>query len=270
MLIIVVKLGGSILEEEVSPSFIKDLQKITEDNKVLLVHGGKKTVNKISEKMGKKPQFIVSPRGFKSRYTDRETMEIFIMVMAGKINKSIVSSLIRNHLKAVGLSGIDGGFVIAERKKNLITVDESGRKRIIEGGYTGTIKKVDTHLIGTLLEAGYIPVISPIALGEEFEELNIDGDRMAAHVASSLKADLLILLTDVTGVIVDGSLKKQLRLQEAKSLLSHTGHGMITKLYAATEALENGVKEVIITSGIEGSSLQSALQHTTGTVITND
>lgn len=267
---IVVKLGGSILDDYMPDQFIEEIKKILPNNKIVLVHGGRKIVNEISKKMGKEQQFIVNPKGFRSRYTDMETMEIFIMAMAGKINKTLVASLLKHGIKAIGLSGIDGAIAEAERKKELIVQDESGRRRIIDGGYTGKITRVNTELIKLLTDQGFVPIIAPIAVGGEFEPLNIDGDRMAAYIAGALKADLLILLTDVEGLLLDGKLVDTINLDELKSLQSKIGHGMITKIYAAQEALEMGVKEVIILSGIKENAVSQALNHQAGTLITHD
>ncbi|MEM1587786.1 MAG: [LysW]-aminoadipate/[LysW]-glutamate kinase [Candidatus Bathyarchaeia archaeon] len=264
---IVTKLGGSVLETGIPENFVKDLKNLLISDKIVLVHGGGKIVNEIAEKMGKEQKFIVSPEGFRSRYTDKETMEIFMMVMAGKINKEITSTLLKAGIKAVGLSGIDGSLIKAERKKKLIQIDERGRKRVIDGGYTGRITEVDANILKNLLNFNYTPVIAPIALSEEYEALNIDGDRAAAYIAAALEADLLILFTDVTGVMLNGKLISQLTLEEAEEILSKVGHGMITKIFAATEALKKGVKKVVISSGIIEEPISSALKGSGTTIM---
>ncbi len=269
-MILVVKLGGSILEEHLPEPFIKDLKEAIRNRQTILVHGGRKVVNETSQKMGKEQKFVVSPEGFRSRYTDKETMEIFTMAMAGKINKSLVATLLKNGVSAIGLSGIDAGIVKAIRKKELVVADERGRRRIIEGGYTGKIEKVDSSLLEMLVDQGYTPIIAPIAIGDEYEKLNVDGDRMASYIAGALKADLLVLLTDVEGVMIDQRLTNALTLSEVKNLLPKIGHGMITKIYAATEALEMGVKEVVITSGLKNNSITAAIEHKAGTLITHE
>lgn len=210
---------------------------------------------------------MVSPKGFRSRYTDRETVEIFTMVMAGKINKEIVSALQGAGVQAVGLSGLDGGLVRAKRKKQIIAVDERGRKMLMEGGYTGKIEGVNGEFLGLLLEKGYMPVVSALAIGEEAEPLNVDGDRMAANIASALKADRLILLTDVEGLQLSGETVETLTPFEAKEIMDQIGPGMLTKVYAATEAIEGGAGEVLIASGFKEGAIHSALKHENGTVI---
>jgi acetylglutamate/LysW-gamma-L-alpha-aminoadipate kinase len=266
-MLIVVKMGGTVLEEGLTQAFIEDIRQNLSKTSIVLVHGGGKKVTEIASKMGKEQQFITSPEGFRSRHTDKETMEIFTMVMAGKINKCIASSLLSHQIPAVGITGIDGATVRASRKKQLIAVDETGRKRLVEGGYTGKIEGIDTRLIHLLIDNGYVPVIAPIAIGQECEELNVDGDRMAANIAGNLKADKLILLTDVEGLILDGNVAPRLSLKQAESSLSKIGKGMITKIHAAVEALKLGVGEVVVTSGLENDAISKSLDGTVGTVI---
>src|SRR5581483_6419140 len=157
----VFKIGGSVVDE-IHETAICDIKDISEQGRLVIVHGGGKEVTTNANRLGKKQEFVVSPGGIKSRYTDKETAEIFTMVMAGKINKSIVRMLLREGVKAVGISGIDGGFLRADRKKKLAILNSNGRKMMIEGGYTGKIRFVDPSLIILLLEKGYVPVISPV------------------------------------------------------------------------------------------------------------
>lgn len=269
-MLFVIKMGGSILKEGASNDLVSDLKTILTEHKVVLVHGGGAEVTEISTKLGKQQQFIMSPEGFRSRYTDKETIEIYSMVMAGKLNKQIVLALEAQGIQAVGLSGLDAKILQAERKKRLIAVDERGRKRVMDGGYTGKITTVNTDLLKLLLEKGYTPIVTPIAISEEFEPLNVDGDRTAAIVAGALKADKLILLTDVAGLMLKGERIPKIGASEVKEVLSSIGAGMSTKVHAATEALSEGVGEVLITSGQGKAPISSALKHETGTVITRE
>ncbi len=266
-MLLVVKLGGSTLEEGVSEEFVNDVKSATANNKIVIVHGGGAKVTEIATKLGKEQKFIVSPEGFRSRYTDRETVEIYTMVMSGKINKDMVIALQRQGVNAIGLSGLDGSLASAERKKQLVIIDERGRKQIIEGGYTGKITKVNASLLELLVNNGYIPVIAPVALGAECEPLNTDGDRMAANIAGSVKADMLILLTDVKGISLDGQFMTKMNAVEAKDALPRIGHGMITKIYAAIEAIDLGVKKVVIAPGLEPSPISRSIENKCGTVI---
>ncbi len=263
---ITIKIGGSIIDN-LHPTTIADIKKISQQG-VILVHGGAKQVTQISEALGKKQKFIVSPSGIKSRFTDQETVEIFTMVMSGKINKTIVRMLQKNGINAVGLSGIDGQILQADRKKKLIVVNEKGRKMAIDGGYTGKIREVNASLIKSILDQGYTPVISPVAISEEYDFLNVDGDRAAAYVAGKVKADRILFLTNVDGLLMDNKLVKNLSLSEAKEMLPKIGHGMEKKVFAATESLEMGVNEALIANGQKENPISSALSHDNCTVIT--
>jgi [amino group carrier protein]-L-2-aminoadipate 6-kinase len=264
---IVIKIGGSIVKG-LHSSILDDFLELTKKEKVVVVHGGGNEVTSIANSIGKEQKFIVSPEGKRSRYTDRDTSIIYTMVMSGKINKNITALLSSKGLLSVGITGIDGETIIAERKKKLIILNEKGRKMIIDGGYTGKVSKVNPKLINVLLENGYIPVISPIALSAEYEFLNIDGDRAAANVAGALKSDAIIFITNVNGLILEEKVVSHLTYEEAKNLLPKIGPGMEKKILASTEALALGVKESIIASGSVKNPILSALSHNNCTVIT--
>ena len=263
---ITIKIGGSVVDG-LHPTTISDLKKVADQEQVILVHGGGKEVTKISEALGKEQKFIVSPGGIKSRYTDKETAEIFTMVMSGKINNMIVSMLQKNGINAVGLSGVDGRIIQAERKKKLIVVNEKGRKMIIDGGYTGKIQDVNSGLVRLILESGYVPVISPIAISEESDFLNVDGDRAAAYVAGKMGSDRILFLTNVDGLLMEEKLVTKLSLAEAKAILPKIGFGMEKKILAATEALEMGVKQAIVANGQRENPISSAIANEGCTVI---
>lgn len=229
---IVIKFGGSVLYD-LHPSIIEDIRQTSLNQKMVLVHGGGKEVTNIATKLGKEQRFIVSPTGIRSRYTDKETAEIYTMVMSGKINKIIVRMLIEAGIRAVGISGIDGNILKAIRKTKLTVLNEKGRKMIIEGGYTGKISSVETSLLNTLTGDGFLPVVSPIALSENYEYLNVDGDRAAAYIAGNLKADKVIFLTNVNGLHLDDKLVKNLTSSQAKEYLPKIGFGMEKRYWQA-------------------------------------
>jgi len=263
---ITIKIGGSVVDN-LHPTTISDIKKIVEQEGVVLVHGGGKEVTKVSKELGKEPKFVVSPGGIKSRYTDKETAEIFTMVMSGKINKTIVCMLQKNGINAIGLSGIDGKIIQAERKKKLLIINEKGRKQAIDGGYTGKITNVNASLLKLLLEQGYTPVISPIAISEEFDFLNVDGDRAAAYVAGKIQSDKVLFLTNVDGLLMDEKLVNSLTLDEAKAIIPKVGFGMEKKILADTEALDMGVKEALIANGQRENPISAAIAHDKCTVI---
>ena len=256
------------MRDAFSESAVSDLETVTRHASTVLVHGGGDTVTGIAEKLGIPQKFVTSPEGFRSRYTDAETMQIYTMVMAGKVNKQIVMELLTKKIPAIGLSGLDGGLIRAKRKSRLIVKDERGRRKAIDGGYTGLVTQTDGTLLRTLLDAGYVPVIAPIALGEGDEALNIDGDRTAAHIATAIKADTLLLMTDVPGIRLQSTVSRNLSSGEAKKILPNLGPGMITKVYAAIEAISGGVNRVVVAPGKGPAPYSAALNGETGTLIT--
>lgn len=263
----VVKLGGDIVKGEIPPEFLADLKKLIQTNQVVLVHGGGDVVTEVATKLGKEQRFVVSPEGMKSRYTDRATVDIFTMVMCGMIAKKLVELLERAGITAVSLSGLDGGVLRATRKKRLLIVDERGRKVAIEGGYTGKMQSAGGPVIEALLERGITPVVSPVAMGEEFEPLNVDSDRAAAFLAMGTHADSVVFLTDVKGFLMDGRVVEKLTTEDARALLPKTGFGMQKKILGGVEAVEAGVGEAIIASGFGPEPLTNALMHNGCTVM---
>lgn len=266
---ITIKIGGSVVDN-LHPSTILDIKKVAETEGVVLVHGGGKEVTKVCEQLGKEPKFVTSPSGIKSRYTDKETAEIFTMVMAGRINKTIVQMLQKNGVNAIGLSGVDGKVIEAERKKKLLIVNEKGRKQAIDGGYTGKIREINSGLIKNLLDQGFTPVISPIAISEESEFLNVDGDRAAAYVAGKVGTDKVLFITNVDGLLMDDKLVTKLTLAEAKEIRPKIGPGMEKKILASTEALDMGVKEALIANGQKENPVSAAIAHDNCTVIEHE
>ncbi len=266
---VVCKIGGSVIDG-INPSIIEDIKdQRSSGTSLVLVHGGGDQVTTIAEKMGKKQEFITSPEGIKSRYTDKETAEIFTMVMSGMLAKQIALTLEKNGINAVTLTGTDGKLLSALRKKKLVSVDDRGRKLMIDGGYTGKITVVNTGILETILSAGFVPIVSPVAVSEEYDLLNVDGDRACSHVAGALKADAAIFLTDTEGLILDGKVATRLSTAQASKAVPRIGPGMNQKVMAAVEAVEMGAKKSVIASGLKDHPLASALEDN-GTVISNE
>jgi len=267
---IVLKIGGSLLEKGLNPTLVTDIKKVLETERLVIVHGGGDEVTKIAEKLGKPQEFIVSPEGIRSRYTDEETARIYTMVMAGKINKETVAFLLSRGVQAIGLSGIDAALLKAKRKERLVIVDERGRKRVIDGGFTGKISQVNNGVIRLLTDNGYVPVISSVAIGDKYELLNIDSDRAAAYIAGALSADKIVFLTDVQGVFIEEKLVKKLSIEEAERLLPKMGAGMDKKVMASIEAVKMGVMEAIIAPGSLENPIIEAVNHRVGTVVARE
>ncbi len=266
---ITIKIGGSVVDD-LHPSTILDIKKMAETQGIIIVHGGGKEVTKVCKQLGKEPKFIKSPSGIKSRYTDKETAEIFTMVLSGRINKAIVLMLQKNGVNAIGLSGVDGNIIRADRKKRLIIVNEKDRKQMIDGGYTGKITEINSELIRLLVQHGLTPVISPIAISEESEFLNVDGDRAAAYVAAKTGCEKVLFITNVDGLLMDEKLVPKLTLAEAKEIRKKIGPGMEKKILASTEALDMGVKEALIANGQKDNPISAAISHEGCTVIEHE
>src|SRR5215211_2603225 len=268
--VIVVKLGGT---DGVDFSAIcHDAAELLKQGKQLvLVHGGSAEANSLGEALGAPPRMITSPSGYTSRYTDRKTLEIFLMAVNGKVNSLLTEQLQMLGVNALGLCGLDGKLIQATRKDSIQSIDaESGKRKIIRDDYTGKIEKVNYELLVMLLQAGYLPVIAPVAVSEKGEALNVDADRAAAMVASALKAETLILLTAVPGLMQnfpdESTLIRQLP-QSGLAAANEAAQGrMKKKVLGAEEALKGGVSRVVIADGRIQNPISNALAGN-GTVI---
>ena len=165
---------------------------------------------------------------------------------------------------------MDAKVIEADRKKKLLIVNEKGRKQAIDGGYTGKIREVNSKFIRTLLDQGLTPVISPIAISEDSEFLNVDGDRAAAYVAGKVGTDKVLFITNVDGLLMDDKLVSKLTLGEAKEIRPKIGPGMEKKILASTEALDMGVKQALIANGQKENPISSAINHENCTVIEHE
>lgn len=266
--ILVVKLGGT---EGVDFSAIcKDVADlISEGHIFVLVHGGSTEATNLGKALGHPPKFITSPSGFTSRYTDRETLEIFAMAVNGKINSLLVEQLQALDINALGISGLDGRLMIARRKAAIRSI-ENGKQKIIRNDYTGKIEQVNAQLLDTLLKNGYTPVIAPIAISTQGEALNVDADRAAAMIAAGLHADTLVLLTAVPGLMRsfpdENTVINRLPQSELDEAISYAQGRMKKKVLGAQEALLGGVIKVIIADGRIKQPISRALNGA-GTVI---
>jgi acetylglutamate/LysW-gamma-L-alpha-aminoadipate kinase len=266
---IVVKVGGSLMKGEVPTALIEDVKALAPSHQMVIVHGGGDVVTEYAGRLGKEQRFVVSPEGIRSRYTDMETAEIYQMVMSGLLAKRLVSAFAKAGIMSLSLSGTDGRLLLGKRKSKLVIMDDRGRKVAIEGGYTGKVVGVNASLVETLLSEGYLPVVSPVASGEGGEPLNVDGDRAASSVARGIKADCVVFLTNVEGLMLDGRPVRHMSAAEASAGLPKIGFGMQKKVMGAVEAVEGGVREAIISSGTRPGPLTRALSHETCTVISD-
>jgi len=238
---------------------------------LVFVHGGSAEANALGEAVGTPPKMITSPSGYTSRYTDRKTLEIFLMAVNGKVNSLLTEQLQMLGINALGLCGLDGKLIQAVRKESVQSVDaKRGKRKIIRDDYTGKIKSVNNELLNMLIDAGYLPVIAPVAVSEKGEALNVDADRAAAMVASALKAETLLLLTAVPGLMRNFPDESTLIRQLPQSQLSAANEAaqgrMKKKVLGAEEALKGGVTRVIIADGRIQNPITNALAGE-GTVI---
>ena len=234
-----------------------------EDQRFVFVHGGSAQANKLGEDLGYPPRFVTSPSGYTSRYTDRRTLEIFLMAVKGKVNSLLVEQLQSLGVNAFGLSGLDGRLIKA-RRKSAIRIIENGKKKVLRDDFTGKIESVDDALLTTLLEAGYQPVVAPIAVSEKGEALNVDADRAAAMVAAALGADTLLLLTAAPGLLRqfsdENTLIQKLPQSHLDEALTYAQGRMKKKVLGAQEALQGGVGKVVISDGRVENPISNALK----------
>ena len=260
--IVVIKYGGNaMINEELKQQVMEDICLLWLIGvKVVLIHGGGPEISQTMKRLGKEAVFL---NGL--RVTDKETVDIVQMVLAGKINKTLVNLLQIKGGHAVGLSGIDGGIIEAKMKDERL-------------GYVGEITKIRTQPIMDLLEHNYIPVISTVASDRQGNTYNINGDTAAAYIAGALNARRLIMMTDIDGILRDkddpSTLIHKLTVSEAKGLYEEgiISGGMIPKVDCCIEAIEKGVQTVVINDGrVPHSILMELLtDEGAGTMVTGD
>ncbi len=257
--IVVIKYGGNaMVDEERKQSVITDVCTLKHLGAVpVVVHGGGPVISELLGEVGVETPFVGG-----HRKTDREAMGYVEMALSGKVNSEIVKLIGCHGHRSVGISGKDGGLVTAV--KRIHKVREAGREWRKDLGQVGDVVKVDTHLLRTLLDGGYIPVIAPIGVGADLEDYNINADMFAGHIAAALDAAVFVVLTDVDGVYLD--------IDDPRTIISEfTPHaardeigriitgGMIPKIESCLIALDGGVREARIVNGMTERALLTAL-----------
>ncbi|MEH7331647.1 acetylglutamate kinase [Neobacillus drentensis] len=231
---IVIKCGGSVLDELTS-SFFTSLSKLEDlGYKLVFVHGGGPDINEMLELMNVKPQFV---HGL--RRTDEQTLKIAEMILSGQTNRKLVSKLQQHQFSAIGINGSDG---------KCLQADYINREEL---GHVGEIIKVNTQIFHLAMNGSYIPVVTPIGITEDGQKLNINADYAAAEVAKALHAEQCLFVTNVDGVFIEGSLASRLSKEEVNTYIAkgEISGGMIPKVQSALNAVEKGVESVMIVSG---------------------
>ncbi|HVC40182.1 MAG TPA: [LysW]-aminoadipate kinase [Candidatus Dormibacteraeota bacterium] len=258
--VLVVKVGGG--DQIDREAVCRDVARLWPERRLVLIHGASKELDRISARLGHPPQRVTSVSGIESRFTDDATMEIFNMVYAGSANVGWVACLQRHDVAAIGLSGVDGGLLRGPEKGVIRAPLEDGRERLIRGDRSGQVNAVNGGLLQLLLDGGYLPVLSPPALSEGGRPMNVDADRAAAQIALALGAETLIFLSDVPGLLLNtddpSSLVGDVRRHQMARALEIAKGRMRTKVLAAKEALQGGVRRVVVADGRVDRPLETA------------
>lgn len=247
---LVVKIGGGA--GVATTAIVRDIaQRVAYGERVVLLHGGSDLTNTLSEQVGHDIRMVTSPSsGMVSRYTDSETLRLYAMAVAGQLNTELVAQLQQHGVNALGLAGVDGRLLVARRKSVIRSLTPEGRIQILRDDYTGQIERVNSQLLTLLLNAGYTPVIAPLALSHEGERLNVDGDRAAAAVAEALHAETLVLMTNVPGLLINKddptTLVRDIPADQLDGYMQYAQGRMRKKMLGAQEALQGGVSRVCI------------------------
>ncbi|MDX2148795.1 MAG: [LysW]-aminoadipate kinase [Planctomycetota bacterium] len=258
---LVVKIGGS--EGVDRAAVCTDIAAIVRGGQpVVVVHGGSHDTNQLCQRLGIPVRTITSPSGHTSRRTDAQTLQAFQMACRGIINQQLVTLLLGQGVNAVGLSGLDARLWQGERK-GAVRAIENGVTVIIRDDYTGSVEQADPRLLSLLLDAGYTPVISPPAISTQGEAINVDADRAAARTAAAVRAETLVLLSNVPGVLErfpdESSLVSRVSRERVEEYVGLAQGRMKKKIMSAGEALRDGVSTVVIADARVPEPVRSAL-----------
>ncbi|MEN0000732.1 MAG: acetylglutamate kinase [Pseudomonadota bacterium] len=269
---VVIKYGGNAMgDPALGHAFAQDIALLKQSGvNPLVVHGGGPQIGAMLDRMGIESRFEGG-----LRVTDKKTVEIVEMVLAGSINKEIVAMINNAGAWAIGLCGKDGNLVYAKKAQKTVTDPDSNIERVLDLGFVGEPDKVDRTLLDHLARSEMIPVIAPVAPGRDGETYNINADTFAGAVAGAVTAQRLLFLTDVPGVLdKEGQLIKQLTISEARALIEDgtIAGGMIPKVETCIDALQKGVKGVVIVNGKVAHAvlLELFTDHGAGTLIVHD
>lgn len=267
--VVLIKYGGNAMkDDEVKNNIISDILKLSDNGVIpVIVHGGGPAIKKLLDDVQMQSQFVEG-----HRKTDSRTMGYVEMALSGSVNSEIVGMINAAGQKAVGISGKDGGMVSARKRIHKVIVD--GEEQEVDLGHVGDVKNINTALVTSLIKSGFIPVISPVASGEDNRDYNINADMFAGHMAGALNAACYIALTNVDGLLIDKedpeSLIKEITLKKAEAEIGKTiVGGMIPKVESCIIALKGGVGSARIINGMKKHSMLKELftKERSGTLI---
>jgi acetylglutamate kinase len=265
----VVKYGGHAMgDPELSRDFARDIVLLKQAGvNPVVVHGGGPQIGKLLERLNIKSEFKGG-----LRVTDRETVDVVEMVLAGSVNKEIVSAINDQGGKAVGICGKDANLMRAKRLERRVRDPDSNIEQVMDLGFVGEPALVEPHIVDVIIHSDLIPVVAPIGVGPEGETLNINADTFAAALAVAMKAKRLLLLTDVDGVLdKDGQLIRSMTTAEAQGLIEDgtITAGMIPKIESCMDVIAEGVEAVVIINGKVPHAvlLELFTEHGAGTLI---
>lgn len=259
---IVVKIGGGAgIGEDVYTRFARDIAELNQP--VLVVHGGNAEFSALCEQLGLPVRKITSKSGRVSRYTDAETMDAMLMAYSGKVNKRAVAAFRAEGVNAVGLSAIDGGIAVGRRKAQIRGTDVDGKMKVLRDDHAGSVKDFDPTVITTLMDAGYVVLVSPPGYSDGGVPINFDGDKLALGLAEAMGADALLFFSDTPGLLQDrydeSTLIERVDVANPEPALAVAADRMVVKVEQAIKAVESGVKQVIFADARIESPITAAL-----------
>jgi acetylglutamate/LysW-gamma-L-alpha-aminoadipate kinase len=268
---LVVKLGGSA---GIDPALtLDDLAALWPEHRIVFIHGANVVLDEWMRRLGREPRLVTSSTGQVSRFTDRETMDLMLMVYAGLVNKRLVEGLQQRGINAVGLTAMDGRIASGPRKDVLRAI-ENGKPKVLRGDYAGSIEQVDTRLLDLLLDNGYLPVLTPPAVSDQGEAINVDGDKLAMQLAVALRAEALVILSNTPGLLRDvrdpASLIATIDVSDPASVeaaMTAAQGRMKKKVEAGCKAVQSGIGRVVFADARLPQPIQRALAGV-GTVLT--
>jgi acetylglutamate/LysW-gamma-L-alpha-aminoadipate kinase len=268
---LVVKLGGSA---GIDPALtLDDLAALWREHRIVFIHGANAVLDEWMRRLGREPRLVTSSTGQVSRFTDRETMDLMLMVYAGLVNKRLVEGLQQRGINAVGLTAMDGRIASGPRKDVLRAI-ENGKPKVLRGDYAGSIEQVDTRLLDLLLDNGYLPVLTPPAVSDQGEAINVDGDKLAMQLAVALRAEALVILSNTPGLLRDvrdpASLIATIDVSDPASVeaaMTAAQGRMKKKVEAGCKAVRSGIGRVVFADARLPQPIQRALAGV-GTVLT--